>query len=150
MKIYQVIIHGHLIEARTNELGAEFVFLDGCIVSSKLYAGLYQAMHFFDLEDEQGKTRHIEVRWTKRSKYGIGKYHVQVNVDGVERCKLKSIDTNKESDCCTNCGYSLKGLKAENAEVRCPECGKHTDAALIGDISQLVDRSAPNTKESES
>ncbi len=131
MRTYQVVIHGHIVEARTNEWGAEYVLLNGSLVSRKPYAGFYQANHYFDLEDEQGKTRHIEVSWTERSKLGLGKFHVQINVDGVTRCKLKPSDTKKHPDCCTNCGYSLKGLKADNAEVRCPECGKHTDAAFI-------------------
>ena len=131
MKIYRVVIHGHIVEARTNELAAEYVLLDGRVVSTKPFAALYQAAHFFDLEDEQGKTRHVEVRWTQRSKLGLGKFHVQVNVDGVDRCKLKSIDASKGPDCCTNCGYSLLGLPVENGEARCPECGKHMDAALL-------------------
>lgn len=146
MKIYQVVIHGHIIETRTNEWGAEYVILDGGLVSRKPYAGFYQANHFFDLEDEQGRTRHIEVSWTERSKLGLGKFHVQINVDGVMRCKLKPSDTKKAPDCCTNCGYSLNGLAIDNDEVRCPECGKHTDAALLGEITQAGVGSDSNKK----
>jgi len=146
MKRYKVAIHGHIVEARTNEWGAEYVLLNGSLVSRKPYAGFYQANHFFDLEDEQGKTRHIEVSWTDRSKLGLGKYHVQLNVDGVTRCKLKPSDTKKDQDCCTNCGYSLNGLTVDNDEVRCPECGKHTDAALLGEIAQAEGASDSNKK----
>ena len=150
MKTYKVIIHGHIVEARTNEWGAEYVLLDGSLVSRRIFASLHQANHFFDLEDEQGKTRHIEVSWTERSKLGLGKFHVQINVDGVIRCKLKPSDTKKDPGCCTNCGYSLNGLQIENAEVRCPECGRHTDATFIGEITQPVDGSATNAKQSGS
>jgi len=148
MKAYKVIIHGHIIEAHTNEWGAEYVLLDGSLVSRKIYASLHQANHFFDLEDEQGKTRHIEVSWTERSKLGLGKYHVQINVDGVTRCKLKPSDTKKNPNCCTNCGYSLKGLTIANDEIRCPECGKHTDDAFIGEIAQQDGSDSTKTKQS--
>jgi len=106
------------------------VLVDGRVVSTKALGGWYGASHFFDIEDEDGTTRAVEVGWVDRS--GIGLYtRMQLVVDGVERVQLKPLAANYNTQHCPHCSYSLKGLKAENHEIRCPECGRHTAAALI-------------------
>jgi DNA-directed RNA polymerase subunit RPC12/RpoP len=131
MKVYRTELHGHIIEARSTDWGAEHVLVDGRIVSNKLLAGLWHTPHFFDINDEQGNPRLIEVRWLDVSKIGLGTYRVVINVDGQERCRLEPIDTSKPANVCAYCGYSLRGLPVENSEIRCPECGRHTSAILV-------------------
>lgn len=131
MKVYRTELHGHIIEARATDWGAEHVLVDGRIASKKLLAGLWHGSHFFDIVDEGGTTRHIEVRWLDVSKIGLGAYRVVINVDGQERCRLEPIDLNKPASVCAYCGYSLTGLPVENSEIRCPECGRHNSAALV-------------------
>lgn len=132
MKVYRTEIHGHLIEARSSDWGSETVLVNGRQVSSKPLAGLFRSSHFFDLKDEQGQQRHVELRWQDVSKLGLGKFRVVVNVDGMERCRLDAIDLTIPPNTCTYCGYSLQGLPVENNEIRCPECGRHSSAILIG------------------
>jgi hypothetical protein len=132
MKVYRTEIHGHLLEARNSEWGSETVLVDGRQVSSKPLAGIWKSSHHFDLQDEDGRTRHVEVHWLDVSKLGLGKYRVVINVDGVERCRLDAIDLSVPPSTCPHCGYSLNGLPVVNSEVRCPVCGRHSSAILIG------------------
>lgn len=131
MNIYRTVIHGHVIEARRSEWASESILLDGRIVSRKPWAGLLRTSHHFDITDERGESRHVEVRWIDISKLGLGKYRVLVIVDGMERCRLEPVDLSKPPDACANCGYALKGLPVQNGEVRCPECGRHSMAAFM-------------------
>ena len=130
VKIYRTELHGHIVEARATDWGSEQVLIDGRIVSSKALAGLWHTPHFFEINDQQGNTRHVEVRWLDVSKIGLGKYRVVILVDGQERCRLDAVDPAKPSSVCAYCGYSLVGLPVENSEIRCPECGRHTSAIL--------------------
>ena len=57
MKIYRTELHGHIIEARQGDLGTDRVLVDGRVVSTKRLGGWYGASHFFDIDDEEGKTR---------------------------------------------------------------------------------------------
>jgi hypothetical protein len=131
MKTYRTELHGHIIEARSTDWGAEHVLVDGGIVSSKRLAGLWHSTHFFEMADENGRSRRVEVRWVDVSKIGLGTYRVVINVDGQERCRLEPIDANKPANVCAHCGYSLMGLPVENSEIRCPECGRHSSAILV-------------------
>ena len=131
MKIFRTEIHGHIIEARQGDLGWDRVLLNGKLVSSKIMGGWYGATHFLEIEDEQGKTRNIEIGWVDRSKLKIGKYRMKVTVDGVERGEVLPMKQDAEPGSCTHCGYSLKGLEVTNHEIKCPECGRHTAAAMV-------------------
>ena len=131
MKTYRTELHGHILEARSTDWGAEQVLIDGRIVSSKWLAGLWHTPHFFDLTDENGLSHCVEVRWMDVSKLGLGSYRVVILVDGQERCRLEPIDANKPSNVCAYCGYSLNGLPIENNEIRCPECGRHSSAMIV-------------------
>jgi hypothetical protein len=131
MKIFRTEILGHIIESRQGDLGRNRVLVDGQIVSTKLFGGWYNASHFIEIEDEDGKTRHVEVGWVDRSKLKIGRYRMRISVDGVERGEVTPIDPSRAPGSCNNCGYSLKGLMITNGEIQCPECGRHSSAALI-------------------
>ena len=126
MKIFRTEVHGHIIEGRQGDLGCDRVLVDGKIVSTKMLGGWYNASHFLEIEDEEGKTRNVEVGWVDRSKLMIGRYRMKISVDGVERGEVTPIDSNREPGSCINCGYPLKGLTVENGEIRCPECGRHS------------------------
>lgn len=132
MLTYRTQIHGALIEARRGPLGGESVLLNGRVVSSRPFAGFTRASHFFDVTDEQGNPRLVEVQWIDVSKLGLGKYRVAVRVNGVERARLEPIDPARPIDVCYQCGYPLKGLPIVHGEIRCPECGRHSLAALVG------------------
>lgn len=129
MKIFRCEIHGHRIEFRLGDWGGEQVLVDGRVVSSRSFWTARRS-HFFDITDERGKARYVEVRRFDASKLGLGKYRAIVQVDGVERARLEPIDLTRPPDTCPNCGYSLAGLPAENSEIRCPECGRHSSAIL--------------------
>jgi hypothetical protein len=124
-------IHGHLIEARSDGL-FEIVHLDGRPISRQLlYLSSWKG-HHFDFTDEEGRVRHGEVRWVDRS-WGLGvAYRVILLIDGHERGELPPAPASIRAGCCLNCGYSLAGLDVVNGELRCPECGRHTPAALAG------------------
>ena len=132
MKFYRTVIGGRLIEARLSDLGSEQVLIDGRLVSNKPWAGLLHPSHHFDLTDDDGRPFHLEVRRHDVSKLKIGRYRMIVVVDGVERCRLEPVDLSKPPHVCANCGYSLRGQRAEAGEVRCPECGRHTPAPFLG------------------
>jgi hypothetical protein len=136
MKVYRGEVHGNLIEARLSELGSEQVLLNGREVSSRSLAVLRPGSHFFDITDESGKTRHVEVRRQDISKLGLGRYRIVISVDGVERCRLEPIDTRRPPDVCGNCGYQLRGQPIESGEIKCPECGRHTSAAALGRVDE--------------
>ena len=131
MKTFRTELHGHIIEARQGDLGNDRVLLDGRVVSKKLLGGWYGASHFFDLEDEEGQTHHVEIGWVDRSKLGLGKYRMRLLVDGVERGEIEPTPADHEFTACMYCGYLLNGLPVENHEIRCPECGRHSAARLI-------------------
>ena len=131
MKIFRTEIHGHIVEARQGDLGWDRVLLDGKLVSSKPLGGWYNASHFLEIEDKEGKTRNVEVGWIDRSKLKIGRYRMTITVDGVERGEVMPIVPSREPGSCNNCGYPLKGLPVENGEFQCPECGRHSSALLI-------------------
>jgi predicted Zn-ribbon and HTH transcriptional regulator len=56
---------------------------------------------------------------------------VRVLVDGADRAIMQAFKPEAPL-CCANCGYSLQGLTPQNGEVRCPECGRHTSATMLG------------------
>jgi hypothetical protein len=132
MKVYRTEVHGNLVELRLGELGNEQVLLNGRPISRRplLVFGPYS--HFFDVTDEAGEARHVELRRQDLSKLGLGKYRVLVVVDGVERCRLEPLDLRVPPDVCANCGYSLRGQQVEAGEIKCPECGRHTSAVVTG------------------
>lgn len=131
MKVFRVELHGQRIELRQGDWGGQRVLLNGRIISDRPFAGLSNDSHFFDIQDEDGRTRHIEIRLRDLSKLGFGKYVAVVNVDGAERCRLQPMNSDLRSDRCANCGYSLVGAQPENDEVRCPECGRHTPVSML-------------------
>jgi hypothetical protein len=131
LKTYRTQLHGHIIEARQGDLGCDRVLIDGKVVSTKYLGGWYGASHFVEIEDEAGKVRHVEISWIDRSRLKVGKYRMCLTVDGVVRGEIEPTDPGLAPGSCTHCGYSLEGLNAENQEIRCPECGRHTSAALI-------------------
>jgi hypothetical protein len=132
VKSYRAEVHGHLIEGRQGDLGHDLVMLDGRIVSSAIFGGWYGASHFFELIDESGKARRIEARWVDQSKLGLGKYRMRISVDGIPRCEVEATPDHRPIGTCLNCGYPLAGLPIESGEVRCPECGRHFSAAVLG------------------
>lgn len=123
-----MILHGRRLEVRLGDFGGEEVLLDGRIVAKDPYAGLSHPSHFFEIDDEQGRARHVEVKRRDLSKLGLGKYRFFVLVDGVERARLEPVDPTTPPTICPNCGYDLAGLPIEADEVRCPECGRHQPA----------------------
>ena len=139
MKVFRTELHGHIIEARQGDLGNDRVLVDGRVISKKLLGGWYGASHFFDIEDEDGKTRHVEIAWVDRSKLGLGKYRMSLLVDGVERGEIEPTPADRKFTACMFCGYLLTGLKVENHEIRCPECGRHSPARLINESGPRKD-----------
>lgn len=131
MKIFRTELHSHIIEARQGDLGCDRVLVDGKLVSTKYFGRWYGASHFIEIEDEKGKVRNVEVGWIDRSKFMAGKYRMRLIVDGVECGEIEPTNSDYQPASCTHCGYSLKGLPVDNHEIRCPECGRHTAAALI-------------------
>jgi hypothetical protein len=131
---FRTVLHGRLVEFRHGDLAGETVLLDGRIISSKPFAGLYSPSHFFNIIDEHGKTRHIEMKVQFRW-HGMSA-RVRVSVDGVPRAVLEPARASERLGCCIACGYELKELAAENGEVKCPECGKHTPAAFVDAADQ--------------
>lgn len=134
MRIFRTEIHGHLVEIRHGDFGSEEVLVNGRSISRKPFAGwVALTSHHFDLADAHGNTRHVETKVFAPSA-GLGlSFRVRVMVDGVERAILMPEGKNSRSGLCANCGYPLSGLAPENGEVRCPECGRHTPAAFVGD-----------------
>lgn len=132
MKYYRAEIEGHHFEVRCGDLGGQHVLIDGRIVSRKPLAGwLPSHPHRFEMTDRTGKACLIEVRVDTPS-MGIGQTHVVVSLDGAQRCRLSPVDARQPSTRCSNCGYELTHLPTTNGEVRCPECGRHTSAKLLG------------------
>jgi Zn finger protein HypA/HybF involved in hydrogenase expression len=124
-------VHGHIIEGRLGWLGAEHILVDGKLVSSDLFAAMRRAGHFFELVDEQGRTRNAEVHF-KATRLGL-KYVMVVSIDGVQRTIVRpATEAANLRRVCRYCGYSLGGLEPENKEYRCPECGRHTPAIEVG------------------
>jgi predicted Zn-ribbon and HTH transcriptional regulator len=132
VNIYRTEIHGHLLEAQIGDLGGEIVLDNGREASSRPFAGLgIGKPHRFEITDEKGATRHVEVRFEDAS-FSLGlKHRVRVLVDGADRAIMRP-HKPAAPQCCHNCGYSLQGLAPQNGEVRCPECGRHTSAAVLG------------------
>lgn len=132
MKIYRTEILGHIIELRYGDFGGQYAYINGRLVSQKPFAGWVSAnSHGLTLADETGKVHHIDAR-VDAPALGIGQTRVVISVDGVERCRLDQTDLRKPATRCANCGYELSNLSVENGEVRCPECGRHTSAKLLG------------------
>ncbi len=131
MKIYRTELHGHIIEGRQGDLGRDQVLVDGRVVSTKNFGGWVGASHFIEIEDEAGATRAVEIGWVDRSRLGLGKYRMTIKVDGVDHGEIEPTPPDAVAGVCASCGYPLKGLPVENREIQCPECGRHTAAALI-------------------
>lgn len=132
MHIFRTIIHGQLIEFRHGDFGGETLLINGRPVASRPLGGWWRKPHYFIIKDESQKDRQVELRLIDISKLGVGKYRLVMSVDGVERTRLEAINDKLAANTCGNCGYSLEGLPADNSEVRCPECGRHTSALLLG------------------
>ncbi len=125
------IVHGNIIDLRTDNWGREFVLLNGKRVSKHL-AWLGSPSHLFTLLDESGKVHNVEVRRVDRWGGLGGVRGFLLAIDGVERGMLESMPSAAPADRCLNCGYSLESLPVTNGEVRCPECGRHRAAAFMG------------------
>ncbi|MCC6321643.1 MAG: hypothetical protein IT438_09455 [Phycisphaerales bacterium] len=132
MKFYRIDIHGHLIEAREGEYGRREVLVDGRPVPWSWWSRFLNRSVHIDLTDEQGRSRHVEVLWVAPTKFLGLTSRVRFSVDGVERAVLEAERGQKGPGVCPACGYSVRGLPVENGEVRCPECGKHASAKLVG------------------
>lgn len=131
MKRYRTEIHGHVLEAREGDWGGREVLIDGRqVTGTRLSAFLGRPLRF-DLRDDSGQVRAVEVRWAERPRSLGLRSQVRVSVDGLERAVLDAIPDGQLPGVCPHCGYDLKGLPADNGEVRCPECGRHTAASLL-------------------
>lgn len=137
MKVYRMELHGRLLECREGTWGGETVLLDGRAMSDKPLAGWVTGLggevsHRFEIRDEEGRERAVEVRWEmKKRTLGLTS-RVRVFVDGRERAVIEQEKGGLGPGCCRNCGYSLKGLEVVNGEIQCPECGRHTSATVAG------------------
>ncbi len=138
MRSYRTEVLGHIIEGRQYDIGRDIVLVDGRIVSTKWFGGWLLASHFIDITDAAGRLRAVEVSWVDRSKFGLGKYRMTVKVDGVEHAEVEPVDPTRTLGTCHNCGYDLRGVKAQDGEIKCPECGRHSSARLID--PSLIDR----------
>ena len=128
--VFRTELHGKLVEFRLGDFGSEQLLINGQLVNDRLFAGLRPRSHFNDLTDEQGKSRHVEIRVVTQ---GLKmRYDLAVSVDGVPRPPVASVSASAKFARCFNCGYELKGLPVEHGEVRCPECGRHSAAAVLG------------------
>lgn len=123
MMIFRTSIHAHRVEFRLGDFGGESVVLNGKEISS-IPINWNGRGHFFQINDEQGKTRHVELRRQSRK----FEYEVIVSVDGENRSVLKAERKSALPTGCRNCGYELAGLPVDHGERRCPECGRHTPA----------------------
>lgn len=119
------MIHGKLVEFRIGEFGGEYVLVGGVEVSSATFAALIpDKAHRFEMRDEHGEVRTVEVR-TVSAKLGFSE-RVRIMVDGVERGYLDPVDESQKSVVCRSCGYDLSRLEVINGESKCPECFRHT------------------------
>lgn len=131
--VFRTTIHGHAVELRRGDLAGETVRVNGRTVSRSPMAGLgIGREHEFDVTDDQGRARHVLVMVESapgvRGSLGL-KLRMRVQVDGVDRALIDGQTLSEKTlGCCRNCGFSLDGLTAENGEIRCPECGRHTPA----------------------
>lgn len=133
MPRYRIELHGHLIEARYSSWSMGDVLVDGRPLPRSMWATVFERPVHFEITDEHGKPRAVEVRWLQSARtLGLGR-RVAISVDGVERAIL---DSEPESTAgpgrCLHCGYALSGLTPANGEVQCPECGRHTSAKIAG------------------
>lgn len=133
MPRYRIELHGHLIEARHNSLSMGEVLLNGRPLPRSMWSAVLERPVHFDITDEHGKSRAVEIRWVQTARSLGLRHRVAVSVDGVERALL---DPEPEAASgpgrCLHCGYALKGLTPTNGEVQCPECGRHTSAKIAG------------------
>lgn len=128
---FRTRVHGHNVELRLSDLGGEEVRVNGRVVSRRPWAGLTGSGCEFELTDEKGASRHVEVR-VVAPKAGLTLTRcVEVQVDGELRATLSPTAEGRTSGCCENCGYALTGLPVENGEIRCPECGRHSLADAV-------------------
>ena len=132
MKVFRTEVHGNVIEGRQGDLGHDRILLNGRLVSRTWLGGWYGASHWFEIADEAGHARRVEVRWVDHSKLGLGKYRMRISIDGVPRCEVEPMSDDRPLGTCPNCGYALHGLPIDSGEVRCPECGRHHSAAALG------------------
>lgn len=139
-KVFRVEIEGHLVEVRRGDLGGEECLVDGRSVSRRLFGGWIGGSHHVDVIGSGGRSRHLDVRVTDASAFGLGRYVVVVSVDGVPRARVRPVDRPTEPvRGCLHCGYVLLHLVAERGEIRCPECGRHTPEAFVGSSAAPVD-----------
>jgi hypothetical protein len=132
MNRYRAEIHGRLIEARGGSFSSQEVLVDGRAVERGWLDMLTDRPFRFEITGDDGRTHAVEVLWTsKRKSLGL-KQQVCISVDGVERARLDPLPDHAAPGLCVNCGYALSGLAAENGEIRCPECGRHTSARTAG------------------
>jgi rubrerythrin len=124
-KRFRAMVHGKRIEFRMGDLGGEYVLVDGIEVSSKMFAALVPDLaHRFQMRDEKGVTRTVEVR-TVSAKWGFSE-RVRLMVDGHDRGDLDPVDERQKTIVCRSCGYDLARLEVINGGTKCPECGRHT------------------------
>lgn len=132
MNVYRLEIHGHLIEARYSDFGSRQVLVNGRRIERGLLDGMLGRAFHFDIVDERGGTRHVEVLWVSPARALGLTPRVRFSVDGVERATLEAERTSRGAGRCANCGYALDGLRPENGEFKCPECGRHTSVKVAG------------------
>jgi len=124
-------IHGHIVEGRLGYLGGQAVILDGKLVSNQPFAGLGSPGHFFEIIDEHGKPRNVEVRFGL-TPLGFNAA-MTISVDGIQRARIPGASKDAPvRPVCRWCGYALEGLKPDRGEVKCPECGRHTRSTELG------------------
>ncbi len=127
-------IHGHAVELRIGDLGGETALVNGRVVSSRPFAGWWSGSNRFEMADESGSVRHVEL--TARAVGSLKRlvsYVLDVRVDGIARATLEPEPSGRKPGMCVNCGYDLAGLVPvpgpdgkPGVEVRCPECGRHS------------------------
>jgi hypothetical protein len=132
MSRYQTEIHGHVVEAREDGLGNRELLVDGRVMHRAWLGAWLGRSLTYEVRDERGANRAVEVRWVSRPGSLGMRQQVRVLVDGIDRVVLDPLPERQPPGRCPNCGYELRGLGAENGEVKCPECGRHASAKLLG------------------
>ncbi len=122
MYVASTEILGHLLEARFESWWRKSLRVDGREVAAK--RGIGETSLTIDLSDHDDKPHLVEVVFTA----GMFSYKVRILIDGACVEELTMTSKPPVVGVCRHCGYALKGLRPENDEIQCPECGRHSAA----------------------
>ncbi|MGI9013680.1 MAG: hypothetical protein ACR2GY_05450 [Phycisphaerales bacterium] len=112
------MIHGHPLELRRPNFGQEIVLVDGREVSSR-WVFLPGGSHHFDVTDEAGKQRHVELRVVT----GMVRYSMVVTVDGIERERVPQAPERPKELRCRACGYACRTRRSALPGMRAAHAG---------------------------